>query len=112
MLVILRRFDEQHIGAAFQVRVGALQRELALSGNPKGPNNDPVPNITGHAGKGIKDWSIDDIVSFLQIGLKPDGDFAGGAMTDVINEATGKLSEADLTAIATYLKSLPAIPAP
>ena len=90
---------------------GAMQRDRAFSGNPNGPDSKPVPNITGHAKLGIKDWSSDDVVSFLQIGLKPDGDFAGGAMTDVIEDATGKLTEADVTAIATYLKSLPAIPA-
>lgn len=91
--------------------LGAMQRELSFSGNPKGPDNKPVPNITGHAKRGIKDWSADDIVSFLEIGIKPDGDFAGGAMTDVIDDATSKLTAADLEAIATYLKSLPAIPA-
>ncbi|MFT5180469.1 MAG: mono/diheme cytochrome c family protein [Alphaproteobacteria bacterium] len=90
---------------------GALQRDRALSGNPKGPDNKPVPNITGHAKLGIKEWSIEDVVSFLQIGIKPDGDFAGGAMTDVIEDATGKLTDADVAAIAIYLKSLPAIPA-
>jgi mono/diheme cytochrome c family protein len=89
---------------------GAMQRDRDFSGNPDGPDNKPVPNITGHAKLGIKDWTIDDVVSFLQIGLKPDGDFAGGAMTDVIEDATGKLTEDDVTAIATYLKSLPAIP--
>ena len=90
--------------------LGAMRRERAFSGNPKGPDNAPVPNITGHKKLGIKDWSIDDVLSFLQIGLKPDGDFAEGAMADVIDDATGKLTEADVTAIATYLKSLPAIP--
>ena len=90
---------------------GALQRDRALSGNPQGPDNKPVPNITGHARLGIQSWSTEDVVSFLQIGIKPDGDFAGGAMTDVIDDATSKLTEADVTAIATYLKSLPAIPA-
>lgn len=91
--------------------LGSMQRDRAFSGNPNGPGNKPVPNITGHAKLGIKTWSADDVVSFLQIGIKPDGDFAGGAMTDVIDDATGELSETDVTAIATYLKSLPAIPA-
>ena len=91
--------------------LGAMQRDRAFSGNPNGPEGDPVPNITGHSKKGIEDWSLEDVVSFLQIGLKPDGDFAGGAMSGVIEDATGKLTEADVTAIATYLKSLPAIPA-
>ena len=61
--------------------------------------------------KGIGAWTKDEVVSFLQIGLKPDFDFAGDAMASVIEDATGKLTEADVTAIATYLKSLPAIPA-
>ncbi len=90
---------------------GALQRDRAFSGNPDGPDNEPVPNITGHARLGIKEWELDDVVSFLQSGLKPDGDFASNAMSDVIDDATGKLTDADVTAIATYLKSLPAIPA-
>ena len=50
-------------------------------------------------------------MSFLQIGPKPDFDLAGGATANVIEDATSKLTEADVTAIATYLKSLPAIPA-
>lgn len=91
--------------------LGAMQRDRAFSGNSNGPEGDPVPNITGHTKKGIGAWTIDDVVSFLQIGLKPDGDFAGGAMSSVIEDATGKLTDADVMAIATYLKSLPAIPA-
>ncbi|MEK9899874.1 MAG: hypothetical protein VW516_03885 [Rhodospirillaceae bacterium] len=43
----------------------------------------------------------------LEVGLLPDGDFAGGAMTDVIEESTSKLSEDDRKAIASYLLSLP-----
>lgn len=91
--------------------LGAMQRDRAFSGNPDGPDNEPVPNITGHPKLGLKEWSVDDVVTFLQIGQKPDFDFAGGAMTSVIEDATGKLTEEDLTAIATYLKSLPPIPA-
>jgi len=32
-------------------------------------------------------------------------------MSSVIEDATGKLTDVDVSAIATYLKSLPAIPA-
>jgi len=64
-----------------------------------------VPNITPDPG-GIGDWSKDDIVSALEIGLLPDGDFLGGAMTDVIEDNTGKLTPEDRDAIATYLTSL------
>ena len=65
-----------------------------------------MPNITPGPG-GIGDWSEEDIVSFLEIGITPEGDFVGGAMTDVIEKGTGKLTADDLGAIATYLLSLP-----
>ncbi len=32
-------------------------------------------------------------------------------MSSVIEDATGKLTDADVAAIATYLKTLPAVPA-
>ncbi len=85
--------------------LGGLNTDLALSGNKNGPEGDSVPNITPDPG-GIGDWSKDDIVSALGIGLLPDGDFLGGAMTDVIEDNTGKLTPEDRDAIATYLTSL------
>ena len=53
---------------------------------------------------------IDKDSDFLEIGLLPDGDFAGGSMSEVIDVNTGKLDAADRKAIATYLKSLPPLP--
>ncbi len=88
--------------------LGVVDSDRPLAGNPNGPEGDAVPNITPGPG-GIGDWSEDDIVSMLEIGLLPDGDFAGGAMTDVIDESTSKLTADDLQAIATYLISLPPI---
>lgn len=85
--------------------LGVVDTDLALSGNKNGPEGDSVPNITPGEG-GIGDWSTDDIVSALEIGLLPDGDFLGGAMTDVIDDNTGKLTPEDREAIATYLTSL------
>lgn len=38
-------------------------------------------------------------------------DFAASAMSSVIEDAAGTLTGDDVAAIATYLKSLPAIPA-
>ena len=38
-----------------------------------------------------------------------DGDFAGSSMAEVIENSTGKLSDEDIAAIATYLRSVPAI---
>jgi len=86
--------------------LGVVDSGRPLAGNANGPEGDAVPNITPHS-SGIGGWSEDDIVSMLEVGLLPDGDFAGGAMTDVIEESTSKLSEDDRKAIASYLLSLP-----
>lgn len=79
---------------------------LAGGANPDGPGN--IPNITPHA-DGIGSWLEADIVYYLQSGFTPDFDTAGGTMVAVI-ENTSKLSDADLSSIAKYLKSIPAMP--
>tara|TARA_R110002110_G_scaffold85816_1_gene223295 strand:+ start:34557 stop:35423 length:867 start_codon:yes stop_codon:yes gene_type:complete len=86
--------------------LGVVDSDRPLAGNWNGPDGDAVPNITPGAG-GIGDWSEDDIVSFLEIGITPESDFVGGAMTDVVQESTSKLTADDLKAIAIYLRSLP-----
>jgi mono/diheme cytochrome c family protein len=80
--------------------------EKALSGNPDGPDGKKVPGITQDRETGIGRWSVGDIAFFLEIGMLPDGDFAGGAMSEVIDDNTGHLTGADRHAIAVYLKSL------
>ena len=92
--------------------LGALQLDQRLAGTPTGPNGKKVPNITPHSEDGIGEWTEADITFFLQIGVKPDGDVAGGAMEDVIREGTGHLSEEDRAAIALYLLSLEPLPGP
>lgn len=87
-------------------RFGALRRDRALTGNPDGPEGENVPNITADPENGIGKWSTGDIEYFLESGMLPDGDFAGGAMADVIDEGTSHLTDADRHAIAVYLKSL------
>ncbi len=85
---------------------GKSRRESALSGNPAGPEGKKVPGITQDREEGIGRWSVNDIEFFLEIGMLPDGDFAGGAMSEVIDDNTGHLTGADRHAIAVYLKSL------
>jgi hypothetical protein len=71
-----------------------------------------VPNITPHKENGIGRWSASDIEYFLDIGMLPDGDFSGGEMGAVIEDSTSRMTREDRMAIATYLKSLPAIADP
>lgn len=86
--------------------LGGLDKTRPFAGNTRGPDGKGVPNITTHAHKGIGAWSEDDIIGFLEDGILPDGDFVGGAMVEVIENSTSKLSKQDLGAIAVYLKAL------
>ena len=66
-----------------------------------------MPNITPHPEDGIGGWSKSDITFALQTGILPDGDVLGGAMAEVIEDATSHLTADDRSAIADYLLSLP-----
>ena len=95
--------------------LGAPERDRLLAGNRDGPDGKPVPNITPHAEDGIGGWSKSDIAFALQTGILPDGDVLGGAMSEVVDDATSHLSADDRNAIAEYLLSLPPLasaPAP
>lgn len=85
--------------------LGILQTERAYTGGRLG--KESVPNITGHPQKGLGSWSRDDVVTLLKLGMLPDADFVGSEMAKVVNNGTSKLPDADVAAIATYLKSLP-----
>jgi mono/diheme cytochrome c family protein len=87
-------------------RLGALQADAELAGNPKLGEEESAPNITPHKERGIGRWSLSDIEYFLDIGMLPDGDFTGGAMGAVIEDSTSRLTREDRLAIATYIKSL------
>ena len=56
---------------------------------------------------GTRRWSVSDIEYFLDIGMLPDGDFAGSSMGEVIDDNTSQLTREDRLAIAAYLKSVP-----
>ncbi len=88
--------------------LGAPKRALLFAGAPD-IEGGIAPNITPDEETGIGKWSESAIVEMLKSGLLPDGDTVGGAMTDVVNHGTSHLNDADLKAMAVYLKSLPAI---
>jgi mono/diheme cytochrome c family protein len=82
-----------------------------LGGTAKGPDGDPVPNITPDKDSGLT-WSEEEIAEYLGSGNKPDGDVAGGLMAEVIEGTSGgykNLTKEDRLAIARYLKSIPAV---
>ena len=89
--------------------MGGLRHSRSMAGTPTGPEGDTVPNITPDKATGIGDWSAEEIVQVLEIGMLPDNDFVGGLMGEVVEHGTGKLSPTDRQAIAAYLRALPPI---
>jgi mono/diheme cytochrome c family protein len=66
-----------------------------------------APRLDGAARSGLKSWSADDIVEYLQSGRNAKS-HAGGLMREVVANSTSRMSDSDVRAIATYLKDLPA----
>lgn len=89
----------------------ATDNSRFLAGNPKGPEDSEVPNITPDKSTGLT-WSEEEIAEYLGTGNKPDGDVAGGLMAEVIQGTRAgykDLTRDDRLAIAGYLKSIPPV---
>ena len=67
-------------------------------------------NLRGDHKDGLGSWNEEQLVQFLKTG-RSDRSAVFGGMSDVIVHSMQYMSEADLTAIARYLKSLPAVDA-
>ncbi|MFT4275325.1 MAG: cytochrome c [Rhodopseudomonas sp.] len=88
--------------------LGGIVASQRFAGGPDPEGKGWVPNITQ---KGLGDWSAGDIAYFLETGMTPEGDSAGGSMAQVIRN-TSQLGKADREAIAAYIKSLPPVQGP
>ena len=89
----------------------AVDNSRFLAGNANGPENSVVPNITSDKDTGLT-WSNEEIAYYLGTGNTPSGDVAGGIMAESIQGTSvgyKDLTEADLLAIARYLKNIPPI---
>lgn len=83
------------------------KKELYLAGAQVGPWF--APNITSHPSAGIGSWTQDELVQYLRTGRVPGKAQAAGSMAEAISYSFSKLSDADLKAIAVYIKDLPAV---
>jgi mono/diheme cytochrome c family protein len=65
-----------------------------------------APDLTSAPNTGLGSWSIADIVEYLQTG-RNSRSIASGPMAEAVENSTSRMNEADLKAIAVYLKDLP-----
>jgi mono/diheme cytochrome c family protein len=68
-----------------------------------------APRLDGAERSGLKSWSVEDIVEYLQSG-RNGRSHAGQLMAEVVLNSTSLMSDTDLRAIAVYLKDLPTGP--
>nr|WP_259295196.1 cytochrome c [Paraburkholderia sp. DHOC27] len=92
-------------GPAYEERGYDERSPLYLTGG----TNDHwfAPNLTGDPGSGLGRTAAFDLVAFLRHG-HGGGLVTFGSMVQVVEDSTQYLTDEDLAAIATYLKSLPA----
>jgi len=91
-------------GPAYEERGYTESSKLYLTGG----TNDHwfAPNLTGDPGSGLGRISAADLAAFLKQG-HGGGLVTFGSMVQVVEDSTQYMSDADLAAIAAYLKSLP-----
>jgi mono/diheme cytochrome c family protein len=95
-----------HCGACHTPKnfAGAVKTSHRLEGGYG--ENWYATSLTNDVRDGIGGWSVDEIAQYLKTGQNAKG-AATGPMAEVIEHSTQHLTEADLRAIAIYLKSVP-----
>ncbi len=95
-----------HCGACHTPKnyFGADKAAQALSGSEI--DGWFAPRLDGATRSGLQSWSAQDIAEYLQSGRNAKS-HADGLMAEVIVNSTSKMSDADVRAMAVYLKDLP-----
>jgi mono/diheme cytochrome c family protein len=100
-----------HCGACHTAR-GVADQELALDGSRTGflggalIDNWYASNLTGDLNTGLGQWTEAEVSEFLKKGSNRHAT-SFGSMVEVINQSTQGMTDADVAAMAHYLKSLP-----
>ncbi len=90
---------------------GAARGALAMSGGVSPVDKWYAPSLATSAEAGVAEWETQHIVDLLKTGVSARGS-ALGPMAEVVFRSTQHLDEADLRAMAVFLKSLPQSAAP
>lgn len=103
-----------HCGACHTPRALTMQEEALSPADGKQFLAGSAPlegwiakNLRGDHKDGLGSWSEEQLVQFLKTG-RSDRSAVFGGMSDVVEHSMQHLSDTDLTAIARYLKTLPA----
>ena len=98
-----------HCSACHTPRGFLMQEKTAqeFAGGQVGPWY--APNITSDVNSGIGSWSQDELVHYLSTGDARGKAQAAGSMGEAVEHSFRYLSDADLSAIATYVRTAPAI---
>ena len=101
-----------HCGACHTPRNALMAEDprRSLGGGEAGPWH--APNISSDLRAGIGGWSEDELVHYMHEGHVAGKGSSGGPMAEAVDHSLGHLTEADLHAMAVYLKSTPAIADP
>ncbi len=91
---------------AARTPLGGTASGPTLSGGQIPVQDWYAPDLSTKANGGLAGWSTQDIVDLLKTGQSSRG-AAFGPMTEVVEDSTQHMTDADLHAIATYLQSLP-----
>jgi mono/diheme cytochrome c family protein len=89
---------------------GATSEKLELSGGVIPMQDWYAPSLLSSHEAGVFDWDTQHVVDLLKKGISVRGSVMG-PMAEVVFRSTQYLSEADLEAMAAFLKSLPQTPA-
>jgi alcohol dehydrogenase (quinone), cytochrome c subunit len=101
-----------HCGTCHTPRALTLQEKALSDSSPLFLAGGPVidgwvaVNLRGNAGDGLGSWSKEDIVATLRTARNKEQTVIGSAMSDVVVHSTSHLTDEDLLAIASYLKTL------
>lgn len=97
-----------HCGACHTPRGIAFQEKAMSAGGSSGHQFLAGETVEGWRATSLRNlWTVEETAKLLKTGQNAFVTVSG-AMTEVIHNSTQHFTDADLTAIATYLKSLPA----
>jgi alcohol dehydrogenase (quinone), cytochrome c subunit len=105
-----------HCGTCHTPRAITLQEKALDDSSPLYLAGGPVidgwlaVNLRGNTADGLGNWSAQDIASLLKTARNTHHAVVGSPMNEVVDKSLQHMSDADLQAVAAYLKTLPATP--